>query len=126
MRGKSTVNRGDIFRVNLEPARGSEMNKKRPCLVVSNDTANKYSRVVAVVALTTTAPRKTYPFIVEVPASAKMPMPSWIDCAHIRSVDRERLSKYLTSLDAATMRAVEKALSIQLGLAAREDQRMAG
>jgi mRNA interferase MazF len=114
--GKTSVNRGDVWAVDLEPARGSEMNKIRPCLVVTNDSANKYAQVITVVALTKTPPSKPYPFIVEVPDTANMPEESWIDCAHIRSVDKSRLRRYYTSLDSDTISKVDAALRVQLAL----------
>lgn len=126
MHGKTTINRGDVWAISLEPVRGSEMGKRRPCLVVSNDVANKYSRVITVVAITTTAPNKAFPFIVGIPDSARMPEQSFIDCAHIRTVDRQRLGKYYTSLDRATMKKVDEALLDQLGIEAKEDESMAG
>lgn len=102
--------------VDLEPIRGSEMNKERPCLVVSNDIANRYSPVVTVVAITSQAPKKPYPFMVEIPDSAKMPKKSWITCAHIRTVDKTRLSRFVTKLDSPTVEKVNKALAEQLGM----------
>jgi len=39
--------RGDIVRVDLEPVRGSEQGKVRPCIIVQNDIANKFSPVDA-------------------------------------------------------------------------------
>ncbi len=125
MEGKTTINRGDIVAVDLEPTQGSEMGKRRPCLVVTNNVANKYSSVVTVVAVTTVEPSKPYPFIVEIPKSAKMPERSFINCVHIRAVDKSRLERYYTSLDAETMRKVDEALIVQLGIGAKE-QSMAG
>lgn len=116
MPGEVSINRGEIWAVDLEPTRGSEMGKLRPCLVVTNDVANKYSRVVTVVAVTTAAPRKRYPFMVEIPKSASMPRQSWVNCAHVRTVDRNRLGKYYTSLDSDTMRRVNEALLVQFGI----------
>ena len=116
MYSKTTVNRGDVWAVDLEPTTGSEMNKVRPCLVVTNDIANRYSRVIVVVALTTAAPRKPYPWMVEVPETANMPRQSWVHCAHIRAVDKARLGRYYTSLDNDTMRKVDQALIEQLGI----------
>jgi mRNA interferase MazF len=116
MYGKTTINRRDIWAVDLDPAQGSEMDKIRPCLVVTNNIANQYAQVITVVALTTTPPTKPYPFIVEVPDSAKMPEESWIDCAHIRAVDKSRLRRYYTSLDSDTMSKVDAALRVQLSL----------
>ncbi len=116
MYGKTTVNRGDIWAVDLEPATGSEMNKIRPCLVITNDLANKYSRVIVVVALTTAVPNDHYPWMVEVPETANMPRQSWVHCAHIRAVDKARLGRYYTSLDSDTMQKVDEALIEQLGI----------
>lgn len=116
MYGKTTLNRGDIWAVDLGRATGSEMDKVRPCLVVTNDIANKYSRTIVVVALTTSAPKKDYPWMVEVPETANMPRQSWVHCAHIRAVDKARLGRYYTSLDSDTMRKVDEALIEQLGI----------
>ncbi len=121
MQGKTTVNRGDVWAVDLDPARGREMKKRRQCLVVSNDTANKFSPLITVVVITTTEPSRDYRFMVEIPKSANMPQRSWIHCGQIRTVDKEkRLGRYYTSLDADTMRKVNEALRVQLGLNARE------
>ncbi len=102
--------------VDLEPVKGSEMSKKRPCVVVSNDVANRYSPVVTVVAVTSQTPRKPYPFIVEIPESAKMPKKSWVTCAHIRTVDKTRLNRLLTKLDSPTIEKINEALLEQLGI----------
>lgn len=126
MRGETSINRGEIWAVDLEPARGSEMGKRRPCLVVTNDVANRYSRVVTVVAVTTAAPNKRYPFMVEVPESAGMPRQSWANCAHIRTVDRDRLGNYYASLDNGTMKRVDGALLVQLGIDIGRYRRPAG
>ncbi len=118
VREKTSLCRGDIVGVDLDPAEGSEMNKVRPCLVVSNNVGNRYSPVVTVVAITSQEPSKPYPFIVEVPDGANMPRKSWINCAHIRTVDKSRLTtRYFGSLDKATMGKVGEALKTQLDLA---------
>ena len=119
MQGKTTVNRGDVWAVNLEPSTGSELNKIRPCLIVTNDIANKYSRVISIVPLTTTEPRQPYPWMVEIPETANMPRQSWAHCGQIRVADKARFVRYYTSLDSATMRRVDEALIEQLGIDAR-------
>lgn len=110
------VMRGDVWSVDLEPVKGSEMSKQRPCVVVSNDIANRYSPVVTVVAVTSRAPKKPYPFMVEIPASAKMPKKSWVTCAHIRTVDKTRLSRLITRLDSLTIAKINEALAEQLDI----------
>jgi mRNA-degrading endonuclease toxin of MazEF toxin-antitoxin module len=44
--------RGDVVEINLDPAIGSEPNKTRLCVVVQNDTGNRYSPVIIVVIVT--------------------------------------------------------------------------
>ena len=126
MRGKTTVNRADVWAVDLEPVRGSEMGKRRPCLIVSNDIANRYSDQVMIVPLTTTRPKKDYPFIVEVPMSANLPSQSWANANHLRSVSKGRLDKWYTCLDSTTMRKVDEALLNQLGIGLGETKSLAG
>ena len=60
------MRRGDVYWVDLEPARGSEANKTRPAVIVSNDAANRAARrtgrgVVTVVPITSNVGR-VYPF----------------------------------------------------------------
>lgn len=117
VREKTTVCRGDVFEVDLEPSEGREMNKTRPCVVVSNNTANRHSEMVTVVAISSQEPKRPYPFMVEIPASANMPKRSWVNCVHIRGVDRRRLTgRYYTSLDKETMNRVNQALKDQLAI----------
>jgi mRNA interferase MazF len=108
--------RGDVWTVDLELVRGSEMSKQRPCVVVSNDVANRYSPVVTVIAITSQIPKKPYPFMVEIPESAKMSKKSWVTCAHIRTVDKTRLSRLINKLDSPTIEKVGEALLEQLGM----------
>lgn len=110
------ITRGDVWTVDLEPVRGSEMNKERPCLVVSNDIANRYSSVVTIVAVTSRAPKKSYPFMVKMPENAGMPKRNWITCAHIRTVDKTRLGRLVTKLGRITLEEVNEALSEQLDI----------
>ena len=46
------VLRGEIYSARLDPTGGSELQKTRPCLIVSNDIYNRYSPVVLVAPLT--------------------------------------------------------------------------
>ena len=52
MSGKSFPKRGQIFWADLEPARGAETQKIRPCLIVSNDIGNETSKLVMVAPIT--------------------------------------------------------------------------
>ena len=54
------VTRGDVFLVGLNPARGGEIRKTRPCVVVSPDELNAHLRTFSVAPLTTGG--HPYPF----------------------------------------------------------------
>lgn len=104
--------RGEIYWINLDPTVGTEINKIRPALVISNDSGNEYSQRV-IVAPITSAVKNIYPFEVKLIIEGK-------DCKvlldQIRSVDKQRFSKKLSVLDYQIMQLVNKALKIVLDL----------
>jgi len=53
------VNRFDVFLVNLDPTVGSEIQKTRPCLIISPDEMNRYIATVIIAPMTTKG--KVYP-----------------------------------------------------------------
>jgi mRNA interferase MazF len=110
--------RGDVYLVEFDPARGHEIQKTRPALVIQNDIGNQYSQVTIVAAITSRLSATPYPVeVVIVPNKANgLSMPSAIQLNQIRSVDRERLVRRLGALDMAAMREVDRALKISLGL----------
>jgi mRNA interferase MazF len=110
--------RGAVIEVNLDPVVGSEANKTRPCVVIQNDIGNKYSPV-AIVAAITSADNvlKTYP--VDVPVAkgdGGLLKDSVVQCNHLRSVDERRFVRTLGQLSPSTMKKVDQALRISLGL----------
>jgi len=86
------VSRGDIFLVDLDPTRGHEIRKMRPCLVVSPDELNQYVQTFIVAPLTTGS--HAYPFRVSCTFQGKH---GHIVLDQIRTVDRERLVRRLGS-----------------------------
>lgn len=111
-----TPRRGDVFWVTFDPVQGSEQGGHRPAVIVQNDVGNEFSPTTIVAAIASKAPSKPFPFVVAVPSGA-LPRESIVDCAHIRTVDRSRLSELpVAHLDADTMRLVDDALRSSLGL----------
>jgi mRNA interferase MazF len=110
--------RGEIWLVEFDPSRGHEIKKTRPAVIIQNDIGNKYSPVTIVAAVTSKLSPTPYPVEVVVsPAKGNgLALPSAINLGQIRSVDRARLVKRLGALDAATMRKVDEALKISIGL----------
>lgn len=104
--------RGEIYWVNLDPTIGSEINKVRPALVVSNDSGNEYSQRIIVAPITSSV-KKVYPFEVKVEVASKE---GKVLLDQLRSIDKQRLSKKLSVLDYETMQLVNKALKITLDL----------
>jgi mRNA interferase MazF len=55
------MKRGEIYYANLSPAVGSEMDKRRPILIVSNDANNRAANTVTILPITSNVTR-IYPF----------------------------------------------------------------
>ncbi len=87
------VSRGDIFLVALNPARGSEIRKRRPFVVVSPDELNAHLRTFIVAPLTTGG--HPYPFRVRCRFDGK---DGHVVADQPRAVDRDRLIKRLGNL----------------------------
>ena len=92
------VSRGDVFLVALNPTRGGEIRKTRPCVVVSPDDLNAHLRTFIVAPLTTGAHQ--YPFRVPCRFGGKS---GHVVLDQIRTVDRERLLKRLGNLSAFSL-----------------------
>lgn len=112
--------RGDIYLVEFDPARGHEVKKTRPALVIQNDIGNRYSPVTIVAAITSKLSPVTYPVDVTLsPTKANgLSVESAVQLGQIRSVDRERIVKRLGTLEPLLMRQVDEAIRISLGLVA--------
>jgi mRNA interferase MazF len=115
------MRRGDIHAVDLEPVRGSEADKRRPAVIVSNDAANLTAArlgrgVVAIVPVTASVDR-VYPFQVLLPASGTgLARDSKAQAEQVRSVAVERVGDRLGVVPAHLMRALDEALRLHLGL----------
>ena len=92
------VRRGDVFLVSLDPARGGEIQKTRPCVVVSPDELNSYLRTFIVAPLTTGG--HPYPFRVSCRFEGRS---GYVVIDQIRTVDRERLVRRLGKLSPSTV-----------------------
>lgn len=104
--------RGEVYWVNLDPTVGTEINKKRPCLVISCDEGNEVSSRITVAAVTS-AVKTVYPFQVRVSLKNKE---GKILLNQIRTIDKQRLESKIAVLDQQTMRQVDDALKIALAL----------
>ena len=88
------VKRFDVYLVNLDPTIGSEIQKTRPCLVVSPDEMNRNIRTVIIAPMT--SDNKDYPTRVSCKFRKKQ---GQIVLDQIRTTDKKRLLKRLGTID---------------------------
>ena len=112
------LKRGDVVLVNLDPAKGAEKKKTRPCLVIQNDTGNKFSPLTIVAVITSQKEiGKKYPTDVWVDkGEGGLDYPSVIQCDQIRTIDKNRIIDKFGHLDTSRMEEVNKVLKISLDL----------
>ena len=109
--------RGEIYFANLNPTLGHEQGGRRPVLIIQNDIGNRHSPTTIVAPLTSSFSRRIYPTEVRVKAGmAGLARDSSILLNQIKAIDKTRLERYVGQLDAATMRRVDRAIMISLGL----------
>ena len=91
------INRFDVYLVNLDPTVGSEIQKTRPCLVISPDEMNHHIRTVIVAPMTTKG--KLYPSRVRCRFRGKSGL---IVLDQIRTIDSNRIVKRLGRISRQT------------------------
>ena len=106
------MHRGEVWWVEFDPAVGSEIQKTRPAVIVSNDAANRNLARVVVVPVSSNTGRQ-YPgeAVVVVNGQESKAMAD-----QIMAADKARLKNRLGALSKADMLAVEDAIKVHLGL----------
>jgi mRNA interferase MazF len=108
-----------IVEVDLDPVVGHEQGRCRPCVVVQNDAGNRFSSMTIVLPLTD-ASHIGGPSPIYVPVKkgdGGIRKDSIVLADQIRAVDFQRIGRFFGVLSPETMRAVDRALGISLGLA---------
>ncbi len=95
------VKRFDVFLINLDPAIGSEIQKTRPCVVISPDEMNRHINTVIVAPMSTKG--RTYPTRVTCKFQGKQ---GQVVLDQIRTVDKARLIKKIGRIDTKTQSSV--------------------
>ena len=111
-RRSAGVRRGDVCWVALDPAIGTEIQKTRPAIVVSNDAMNRFGLRVIVVPVTGNVDR-CFPGEAMVTIKGK---PARALGDQLRSIDKIRLRGRLDRLSRAEMNALDEALAVSLSL----------
>ena len=95
------MTRGEVHLVRLDPTLGSEIQKTRPCVIVSPDELNAHLRTVIVAPMTTAG--RTYPWRISCRFQRRS---GYVVLDQLRTVDCERLVRRLGALPGDTMSAV--------------------
>lgn len=111
------IKRGDVFLADLSPVVGSEQGGLRPVLIVQNDIGNKYSPTIIVGAITSQIAKSKLPTHIEIKANEfGLSKDSVLLLEQVRTIDKRRLRQKLGKFDDKTMKKVDQALLISLGL----------
>jgi mRNA interferase MazF len=111
------MKRGEIYFANLSPSVGSEMDKRRPVLIVSNDANNNAATTVTILPITSNITR-IYPFEVLLnPENSGLSKPSKIQTQQIRTISKKRISEdAIGNLSTELMELVNAAIKLHFNL----------
>lgn len=117
----SPMLRGEVRLVDLEPVRGSEADKRRPAVIVSNDRANlvaaRLGRGVVTIVPITSSIERIFPFqVLLTAASTGLSRDSKAQAEQVRSVSVERLGAALGQVPPEAMVRLDDALRLHLQL----------
>lgn len=109
---------GDIYLIDLGPVLGTEMAKRRPGIVISNDAANIAASRVSVIPVTSSGLEQVYPFEVLLPAAAGFGLDrdSKAACDQVRTLDKRRLGRRLGNVDESTVEKIKGALRLHFDI----------
>lgn len=104
--------RGEIYSVDLNPTKGSEINKIRPCIIVGATPINQARSTIVVVPLSS-SPTPRPPIVIPINS---LGIHSVAICDQIRAVNKSRLREKIGALTAKEIDLLDASLSQTLGL----------
>ncbi len=111
------IRRGDIFYADLRPVVGSEQGGIRPVVILQNNTGNQFSPTTIAAAITSREEKRQLPTHIRIAVQFhglhKQPM---IILEQFRTLDLKRLRDYIGCLDKKTLLAVDRGLTVSLGI----------
>jgi len=111
------MKRGEIYYAQLNPTVGSEMGKRRPVLVISNDINNYAASTITILPITSNV-TNIYPFEVLLqPRDSGLPKLSKVQAQQIRTISKQRIeTNVIGSLTDELLKEIETALRLHLAL----------
>lgn len=111
------IKRGDIYYADLSPVIGSEQGGVRPVLIVQNDVGNRFSPTVIAAAITSQQTKAKLPTHIAIGAkSTGLAKDSVVLLEQVRTIDKRRLKEKMGTIDQNSMKEINDAISVSLGL----------
>ena len=107
------IQRGQVYWVKLDPVRGSEISKTRPCVVLSADEINRRRNTVVIVPLTSTPEPVHFPLVIDVPSAG---IGAKARAEQIRNVDISRLASLIGSISDSDLIDITRGVAKVLGI----------
>ncbi|MCI8650766.1 MAG: type II toxin-antitoxin system PemK/MazF family toxin [Anaerotruncus sp.] len=112
------IKRGDLYYADLSPVVGSEQGGVRPVLILQNNIGNKHSPTVIAAAVSASLGKPPLPTHVCLRRNRfGLFRDSVVMLEQLRTLDRSRLREYMGTLDAQSLRRIDQALAVSIGLA---------
>lgn len=107
---------GDIFYANLNPTIGSEQDGIRPVLVVQNNKGNRFSPTIVIIPITSSLSKASIPSHVELSNTTGLDKKSIALVEQIRTLDKKRLLRKITSIAKEDLENVKLAIKQNLNI----------
>ncbi len=104
--------RGEVWWVRLDPTLGSEIRKRRPCVIMSSNVVNERRKTLVVIPLSS-SPQAAPPLLAAVQCAGE---PAMAVVDQIRAVSKERLDGFVETLSAEHLKEIEDGLQQVLEL----------
>lgn len=115
---KRKVKRGQVYSCELGVGVGSELQKKRPCVIMQNDIGNINSSVTTIIPIThTNKPLNCFTTIIpKYDNNGTLILDGCANVSGIRSIDKARIGDYICDLTSPEMKDIEKAITVNLDI----------
>ena len=100
------LNRGDIVGINLNPKKGDEIGKIRPCIIISNDDENNILDTIIVIPLSTQLIDDMKPYRLRLTARDNLEKDSDILINHIRTISKKRVTSKIAKITDAEYKMI--------------------
>ena len=109
------LNKGDICLVDFNPAKGGEIGKLRPAVVISDNDDNRILDTIIVIPLSTIVEPNTQPYRIQIKAREKLKYNSDACINEIRALSKTRAKSKIASLSLSELKIIQKSLCDIIG-----------